>query len=558
MTPTRELTERDVIAMDIAQLRVKLARIQKTHQGHPLDFTEWPYLEDIYRDPSPDIAIMSCVKSGKSEWLIATDMAICMMHLNVLHCLPDEKVRNRFVQARVDPTIAHTPQYRAVVSKKHFSDGHKKSDSTSLKRIGNGHCNYIGTNSVAAMTEYVADAVIKDELDQCNLTNLDMAPDRMDWSLLKMDVSVGNPTIEGHGIDALWRISDQKQWHIRCRKCDTAQALDFFKQVAEPIQDDEGRATGYRLMDPKHRPLCIECGRPLNRLERSRHHAFWKQHGEPAAKYSGYQIGQMMSPRVSGVELWDRLQKAKDDPGKFQLFQRQNLGWPSRPEGAKITEAVMAKCLDQYHMPASFAPGSGTVVAGIDVGSVFYVRISSVENQFSRRCMYVGTVTGWDTLTALLKRYGVRVAVIDAAPETHSTIEWQRGYTPFTVWRADHAVSDTNVREPRFDQEKGVVHISRTACYDASFEDWKKGRQLLPSDWRSIDGYLEQMTRNTRYLDYDSRGVPVYKWTDTKPDHHWSADAFDCLACEIVRTLSPTLEVHSLGDRRAGMGDEAW
>lgn len=550
--------------MRIARDRVRLALVQRTHQGKFLDFDEWPYLEAIYRDPSPDICIMSCVKSGKSEWLIATDMALCMAGLNVLHCLPDEKVRNRFVQARVDPTIALTPEYRTVVRKRDFSDGQKKSDSTSLKRIGTGHCNYVGTNSEAAFVEYVADALLIDELDRCNARNLTLAPDRMDASELKLNIAVGNPTLQSHGIDALFQESDQKQWHIVCPSCSEPQVLDFFKNVVEVKKDGEGRILDYRLRDPTlgagggndYTCLCYSCGSRLERLERGRHRAYWQSTGTENRR-SGYQISQIFSPRVMIRELWDRLNRAKDDPGKLQVFYNSNLGLPSTPSGSSITEAMLEKCKDKYHMPTHWRPGEGMVTAGIDVGSVFYVRISDVEGGIKRRCMFAGTLTGWDTLTDTLKRYGVRIAVIDASPETHSTIEWQKSYAPFTIWRVGHNVADTNVKEPSFDHEVGLIQISRTVFYDMAFTDWRRGNHFLPSDWRSIEGYLEQMTRNTRFLDYDARGAPVYRWTDSKPDHHWSADAFDCLAGEIARTYAPSTEVYSTGEKRAGIG-EVW
>lgn len=549
------LTRRNELAAQIAAQRVALAKIQKTHQGKGLDFDQWPYLEEIYRDPNPEIYIMSSVKSGKSEFLIADGMATCIVGLNVLHCFPDLAIRNRFVQARVDPTILETAAYRSIVGKGYYSDG-KNTNSKSLKKVLKSFWNFIGTQKKTAFFEYAADKIITDEEDLCSRENLAYASDRMDWSELKAWVRVGNPTIKNHGIDALYHLSDQKRWRIRCRNCDEWQELDFFKNVINVLKDDEGKMMSFSLRDKNHRCLCQFCGDEINRLEGDPNYSHWEAQAE--SHISGYHISQLFSPRVSIKELWDQLQIAKDDIGRMQIFYNSKLGIPSEPVGSALTEATMARCEDNYRMPSFWNPGSGMVIAGIDVGAQFHIRISDVENGSFRRAKHIGTCTGWANLTDLMKRFNVKLAVIDAGPETQAAIEWQ-ALCNFDVWRCDHNVSDTNIREPQLKDDERIVSVARTAFYDRAFEAWRKRRHALPIDWRDINGgdYLKQMTKNTRYLDYDARKRPLYRWTDSKPDHAWSADAFDEMACYVASIHNPHIgDVYSTGKKRSGIGAE--
>lgn len=535
---------RACLALEVAARRMELRKYHRTHQGKPLRFFEWPFLDEIYRDECADICIKSSAKSGKSEWLFATDMAVTSLGMNVLHILPDRAVNRRFVQARVDPAILHTPAYRNIVNQKYLTtDDKKKVDSIELKKVGSAYVNYVGSNSPGTFYEYVADALIIDEYDRCDQNNLIIAPRRLDASSLKLQIYVSNPSVEGHGIDSLFRKSDQKHWSILCRACGEDQVLDFFKNICEIKTDSDGEVTGYSLLekDPggeqDMQVLCRKCGRAINRLERDPKFCRWVAQ-VPGAAWSGYHLSQIYSPWVGVRELWNRLQTAQDNPEHLQMFYNLCLGLGYSPKGRAYTHALLNKCVRDYYLTEHYDPGTGTCIAGIDVGGVFHVKISDVDFRLrQRRMVACGPVSGWENLGPYLRKFKVSRVVIDAAPEIQASISWQRQMLDqgLEVWRCDHAVSDLSVHAPKLDRGKKIIHVARTLMYDMAFEHWRSGVNLLPRNASTLyDGeFYKQMCLNVRFLTKDSHHRPVYKWTGSKPDHYWSADGFERMAFEL-------------------------
>ena len=526
------------VSVHRANLRIK----QRTHRNEPLSFKDWAYLRDIYEDPALDICIQSCVQSGKSEWLLATDFALAFGGFNVLHVLPDITIRNRFVQGRVDKTILATKDYRTQIGESQTAVNKRDVNRVALKKIGDGMVNYVGSMVAKAFIEYPADAVIIDEEDRCDAENLVLALDRMDASKLKMVASVGNPSIVGQGINARYQASDQKQWYILC-ECGEWQPLDFFINVVEVDRDGEGRITNYRIRgkgrDGQVLCFCRQCGEPVDRLASGIERAEWRA-GQPGVARSGRLITQLFSPRISLDDLWENLNASKDDPGLLQIFYNSKLGLPMAPEGTSLTEATLNACIDKTYarMPNRFDPGTGRVCAGIDVGRTFHVRIT--DNRSSdrkRRALFIGTITGWGPLLDLLKRYNTHVAVIDAMPEIQATLEFQKRARAkgVNIWRCHiGGMLDSNVREPQYDDEDRLIKIHRTVLLDIATAAWTKRLQMLPRNAGSVDGgdYYKQMCENVRFLDEDARGNHIYRWTKGA-DHHRFADAFDELASKL-------------------------
>jgi phage terminase large subunit GpA-like protein len=111
-------------------------------------------------------------------------------------------------------------------------------DNMSVKQVGNASIFFAVSNSRNNFTSFPADDLIIDELDECNLENIEMAPERLAFSRDPQEIRVANPTYPEIGIDWEFQKSDKKYWHIKC-PCGHVFVPDFFKNVVRQIKDDK-------------------------------------------------------------------------------------------------------------------------------------------------------------------------------------------------------------------------------------------------------------------------------------------------------------------------------
>ena len=112
----------------------------KTHQNKSIRFENHKYLSAIYKDKSHHIVSEKGTQSGISEYLINYAIQKSISGLNVLYTLPTELIKARFVQSRFNTSLQYTKYYQEQL---------KDMDSASMKALGKGVINFVGSNSEA-------------------------------------------------------------------------------------------------------------------------------------------------------------------------------------------------------------------------------------------------------------------------------------------------------------------------------------------------------------------------------------------------------------------------
>lgn len=483
----------------------------RTHKNLPITFDDHPYLVDIYSDPSPRIVVQKSTQSGLSEWMLISTMARAIAGRSIFYVLPTEVLRNRYINNRVDLSIQYTKLYQKA-AKGGEGGG---SSSVTLKHIGKGAIAFVGSNSPAGFTEYPADDLFIDELDQCNQANLEMGWERLSASKDKRTIEISNPTVNGYGIDLRYAFTDKKVWEIKCLHCRKWFTPDFFKHVVQEVDAgvfvirDKAWQKG---MNRDIRPIC-ECGKPYDRFSVGR----WIPTG--TGDGSGYQISKMFSTAVTIEEMIDRFSRGLDNPVVMQRFYNGDLGFAYTAAGAKITEDVLNSCVSNYNMPAKSA---GPCVMGIDVGTFFHIRIDEVLPDRKLRAVYIGKVREEDEVVELFRRYNVRFGVIDAMPEKRIAKK--------IVYRTKRMMMCyyTAGKGDTYNLKAMTLSVDRTETLDYVKESLLTGQQILPAEAANIPEYYDQMTAATRVYDDDKQ---AYAWTEgSKPDHYHHAEAYKNLA----------------------------
>ena len=486
----------------------------RTHKQTPLDFDRHPYLLGILTDESPDLRIRKSTQCGVSELEIVHAMSLVDQRRALFWVFPDERLRNLFVKERIDPTVAATPYYTAMAeaARTRLRRG-IATDEVGMKQIGRVAIALVGSNSATSFKSFAADDLIIDEVDQCDQSNLPFAQDRFAASMHRTQWRVGNPTITGFGIDALYKSSDRRQWLIPCPHCGERQAIDWFAQVVREESEGMYSLRGIGRASAGPRVLCRRCQRGMDRL----------CHGEwvaefPGREASGYHISQLFSGSVSLEAMWTEFQEALRDETRLQRFYNSVLGLPYEATGARLTEAMLIRACGDFPRLAS---GKGCYM-GVDVGSQIHVIVIDPSNQV----IHIGTVQEFEELDPLMNAYGVETCVIDMLPETRKAREFGERFSSL-VYLCQFVKSE-DVPDFKLSPDDMKVRADRTQTMDDSHAALTQGIVKLPRDSASVRDFYPQMLAPTRLFDAHRQR---FIWTEgNDADHYRLAFCYAWLA----------------------------
>jgi hypothetical protein len=140
----------------------------------------------------------------------------------IMFTLPDDDMRKRLVQTRVQPLLTSCPIF-------HPAEGDKPVRSVEVTQIGSSFVLFVPCNEKAA-TSQPADMVLNDEVDLSSQEYLALFNSRMQASDWRINQRFSTPTFTGFGISATFENSDQHLYLYRCRGCGLHQHPEFTRE----------------------------------------------------------------------------------------------------------------------------------------------------------------------------------------------------------------------------------------------------------------------------------------------------------------------------------------
>ena len=498
--------------------RLKYAMVHHRNiRGEMMRFHDKPYLIGIYQDDAQEIVLQSSVQTGKSEFLIVTAHEGSERGMQVLYVLPTTELRNLFVANRVDKLYTMSPHYAAMIN---HSTG--TSDSRGLKHFGpkGGAIFFAGSNSATTFVEKPIDMVVGDETNLFDQANYEKADDRMTASPYKLKREASNPTVDKYGINARYRLSDQREWHVKCPCCNYWQTMDWFKNVVEQTDDDQWRLRDEKWIEGGARDINIVCRRCGGALERFTFNSMWVAKEARRTRVHGYLIHQMLSSYVRVDDMWRKFEQAQTDDTKMQVFYNSVLGSTFAGKGSKLTDEILNACKADYLMPAS----ADTCFMGVDVGKKLHVHVYKLVNGERLQLVYAGTVKEFEDLDYLFARFNIVTYVIDSMPETRKATEYAMKH-PGRGWicRYQHGLMEVTTND-----DSRVVTLSRTMIMDRLMSFYMQKKFILPKNAQSLDhgDFYDQLKTPTRIFDAEKN---EYTWQGD-PDHHFHAGVYGLVA----------------------------
>lgn len=556
----REIKDRDLLVLE-KLLQVKEARLNFALKHHrnthdePMDFDHFPHIRDLYNSTAREMVLMGSVQSFKSEFIVIDHLACAYVGLSVFFVVPKYEMRNTYVQNRVDRCVQNVKEYKRIMGAGFF-------DSMAIKSFGKGVIKYVGSNVVSDFKEFPADVIVVEEVDECNLDNIEYAMDRLRASKYQFKRYLANPRIKNRGIHEMFMRSDQREWEIPCSKCGEFHETDWFTVVVEEIVDAEGNVIDFKLRDDEWAEgckrdidmICPTCG---GALERSSALGHWVP-GNPSSQVEGYHLSMLCNMINPIAGMWDRFSRAITDPGLMQRFFNSDLGLPFDAIGNKVTPTMLDNCTmpgdgaynfvvhsDCAHVKGNSHPGPCSM--GVDVGATLDVRISYLRSRGERQAVYVGKVRSVDDIYDLIQLYNVEKAVMDSMPEITLAADFQLGAGELgcEAWLCRYAKEGSD-RRRTYDLINRIINADRTEVLDRSFAQIRLKKNLLPNNYHAILGgvYTAEMTTPIRKIVEDVAGNPRYEWSKGK-DHQRHADTYDMLAAMIM--METTIDDISIG-----------
>lgn len=536
--------------------------------GQPFSLKRFAPLEAIYRDDHPNICVTKPAQVGVSE--LAVTAAIYAMvegyklwsrqsgtvkaGLNVGYCFPTRDALSDFSKERFGG-LKRESDYLAAL----FADG--EFDDVKFKQIGDSYLYLRGAWSVEALLSFPADILILDEFDRMDPSAIELARKRLRQSLIRRQLCISTPTFPEAGIHALYLLSDQRVWEVRCEHCDQYSELNYFRDVRANGQpfDVWKRWPVSAVASAQWSVACPACKSPIDRCG----HGRWRVTNPEATVWHGYQVPALSFQSVKLEELG--LLAISHDPTVITEFYRSDLGLPYKPSDAALDDAAIRRLSAEYDDAAVSQFAWTRTTMGVDVGARLHYRIDATGSDGRRYIRAMGSVDRYDELSALMKRYKVVSCVIDAQPELHKTKEWadefkgrvKRAFYPdgaAALQTKLYALGSSDERKQLSAEQKrslrtradvrteaadsDIVQINRTMAMDAVFAQIQDARILASPTITNDVEVLAQLKAPTRVIVKNERSEHRATWTHTAPDHLYHASVY-CLIAEAVIPKRP-------------------
>jgi hypothetical protein len=503
-------------------------------------------LRAIYTDTAPVVSVRKAAQMGFSEWAI--NLALWCADEgwagrgNALYVLPGGEHVGDFVQARVTPAI----QASAWLLSRIRADGDVKApDKVGLRRIGRGHTYWRTGGSRAGLRTVDADVVILDEFDEMPAWVVSMAQHRLDSSANGLIRYLGTPTLAGSGIDARFREGDQRHFEIRCRTCETWQALEWDRNVevaGDPAAVDASAAI-----------VCVDCRDDLAAVIRSAWETGeggrWRAYApENEHLAHSYHLSHLYRPGADLLAIARAL--GSNDPSVRQEAHNQSLGMPYEEAGQRLGLGELRRLAVE---PSTMDALTGTVdcIMGVDVGARLHVWIEAMLNGLPTLVRAV-EVDRWEDVARLMDTYDVGTCVVDSRPELHAAEDFARAHVGRVFladyvegqwpikWTDEYTEGGAAVTNPR---ERWRVKADRTAAIDA-FVGMLRGRgntvigwqptYAFPVDAEAVPGLFAMLRAAERRIVERADGRQRAIWSEgSRPDHYLHAGVYASLAREI-------------------------
>src|SRR3990167_2748482 len=451
----------------------------KNEKDQLFEFKDHFFLFDILRDFKQKQVIKKAAQVGLSVSMnLKAFFFAKQFGLSSIYIMPSDSDVEEFSKTKTDRIYQSNECIRRSI----------RMDNVGLKQIGDTFIYFKGTRSKAAPISTTTDILIRDEYDRHDLEISEIYSSRTSASKFKGEWTLSNPSTKGVGVDALWQLSDKKEWFIRCEECNEEQPLIWEKNVDEI----------------KGIYVCSKCGAEIKERRKGK----WISTG--LGEWSGYHISQMLAQWLTAKDLI----KEKETKG-IEYFYNFILGEPYAvgdiPNFRQIiTDNWTTEAIDEepFYM-------------GIDVGKEKHWVLGSAKGIFK-----IGKCLSRQELEDVIIRYNPTV-VMDSGPERTWAEEFKKKFPKLFLcfYRKDKNIADMiqwGGDKGAFEDAKnwGYVWIDRNRVVEQTVWSLKENEIKFALSREDLEKVIQHWSAMRRIEEeVKSLRDKRYVWENTGPNH---------------------------------------
>lgn len=340
----------------------------------PFSFKGYEFQRQIVDDMHPNMAVIKPSQVGLTEVQVRKYLGWLARNNGVtgIFSLPTDEMYKRVSQTRVGPMIQSEPVFN-------LGDG-KPVRSMGLYQINQSFGYFTGAKESDA-TSISADILFNDEVDLTNQEMMALFSSRLQGSDYRIRQGFSTPTYQGFGIDAMFNVSDQLEYMVKCQSCRHFNIPEFnpdfihIPGLSGDINDlteiDTDMASKLDLA--KANVCCEQCGNPLDLNDPELRE--WVPR-YPGRRSRGYRVTPFATPKLGIEYIVDQLltYKAKD---AMRRFYNTVLGLSYNDSNARLSELEIKAVMQGAARIEVKAP----IVIGIDMGLTCHMVIMHLDHE---------------------------------------------------------------------------------------------------------------------------------------------------------------------------------
>lgn len=519
-----------------------------TIKKRPFSYEGYYFQKAIADDMHPDLVCKKCSQIGLTEVQLRKFLAILARHtaINGIFSLPNEKMFTKVYNGRLKPILEADNVFNPP-----SLNGSKPTRSKDQVQIRDSF-GYMTACTEGDATSITADFLFHDELDLSPQEIIALYQSRLQNSDMKMTQAFSTPTFVNYGIDKKYRLTDQREYLVKCQSCNHHQIPlfnpTFIHLDQMPDVDDFMKLSAQDVAAMDVSGSYVKCERCHSRLELGNpERREWVATYPTRTSFRGYQVRPFSTSRLKPSYVFGQLGKYLSE-GYPRRFANTVLGEEYTSEDAQVQDAdidfAMAKGTAGIQDMSKDVP----MYLGIDVGFTCHLTLSRDDDNGNPHFTLFETVPAAQLekrIEDLRKVYTIVQGAVDRfpyTPQADALRDTTNGLIVPIQYRGTQAL------QPVFEGDTKILsHYSanRTSILDRLL--WMFSHKAI-----ALSGYtgqkeilkihLKDMVRDEKSADEEA------EWKKTTGnDHYFHAMALNLLArrvCEHMY-LTQSSEVRS-------------
>lgn len=361
----------DSLNMSVSQWVEKNTMLRR----QPFTLDRYPFQRDILDDMHPSLSCIKCSQIGLSEIQIRKVLAFLYRRQGTtcIYSMPSKRLRDVLSNTRIQPILDDC---------KIFNTGEKQSRSVEIKQIGSSFL-VLPVATEDAATSISADFVIVDEVDLTDEAVLGLFFSRLQNSDFAIRQDFSTPSFADYGIDAAYKVTDMREYMLKCSHCNTWQIPLFSKKFVripglsdniDLIDITPSIAEGLDLLAAEI--TCEKCERPLDLKSDQRE---WVAQRPQIGTHRGYQVRPFSTNRITISYIVAQLLEYTRR-NYMRGWYNTVLGLPYQDANTRLQPGDINVCLHYSEHTSDEDLKKYDLFVGIDVGAMCHITIGTISN----------------------------------------------------------------------------------------------------------------------------------------------------------------------------------